>query len=132
MGRTDDDEWGVTEGDGATTMGMALARAAETSSGATLFHDPYAQHCIDAAIAQGWTPPHTDASLAQLGELDTSAGKFVRAMTDYSLCRTRFFDEFFRAATADASGRWSFLLPDWTRGRLRRGMAGRTRLDGRT
>jgi methyltransferase (TIGR00027 family) len=100
MGRTDDDSWGITEGVGATAMGMALARAAETVSDAPLFEDPYAQHFVDAAIAQGWTPPYSHATLAQLGDVDASAGKFVRAMTDYSLCRTRFFDEFFAAAAA--------------------------------
>ena len=101
MARTDDDQWGVTEGVGATAMGMAMARAAETNGAAPLFHDPYAQRFIDTAIALGWTPPYTEASLAHLGDVDTAAAKFVRAMTDYGLCRTKFLDEFFAAATAD-------------------------------
>ena len=57
MARTDDDSWDITESVGATALGVAMARAAETASRRPLFVDPYAQWFIDAAVASGWRSP---------------------------------------------------------------------------
>lgn len=51
--RTDDDSWSVTESVGATALGVAMARAAESDCDRTLFTDRYAQLFVDAAIARG-------------------------------------------------------------------------------
>ena len=50
MARTDDDSWDITEGVGATALGVAWARSQEASSECALFTDTYAQRFIDAAI----------------------------------------------------------------------------------
>jgi methyltransferase (TIGR00027 family) len=101
VARSDDDAWGITEGVGATAMGMAMARAAESACEESLFTDPYAQAFIDAAVSRGWTPPFTEETLAQLAAADPQAAHFIRAMTDYGLCRTRHLDDFFRGVADD-------------------------------
>ncbi|MCP9271984.1 SAM-dependent methyltransferase [Mycolicibacterium arenosum] len=88
-GRTEDDSWDVTEGVGATALGVAWARARESSSKQPLFTDPHAQQFIDAASERGWSPPSRAITerIAHLG--------------DYAAARTKWFDEFFIAAGAN-------------------------------
>jgi O-methyltransferase involved in polyketide biosynthesis len=43
MARTDDDSWDITEGVGATALGVAWARSQEATSECPLFTDPYAE-----------------------------------------------------------------------------------------
>src|SRR4051794_25700777 len=43
MTRTDDDSWDITESVGATALGVAMARAAESACDCPLFTDAYAQ-----------------------------------------------------------------------------------------
>src|SRR5689334_16846228 len=88
MARTDDDSWGVTHGVGATALGVALARAAETTRPDRLFEDPYAQLFIDAAAGRGWRPP--TGPMAQR----------IKEIGDYAASRTKWFDDFFTAASA--------------------------------
>jgi O-methyltransferase involved in polyketide biosynthesis len=40
--RTDNDSWEITESVGATALGVAAARAADTESDDPLIHDPFA------------------------------------------------------------------------------------------
>jgi methyltransferase (TIGR00027 family) len=103
MGRTDDDEWGVTEGVGATAMGMAVTRAAEGSKEAPLFDDPYAQYFIDAALAQGWIPKYTEASMVQIAAADPGVARFMQALTGYGRCRTKFLDDFLLEELGDVA-----------------------------
>jgi len=42
MTRTEDDSWDITEGVGATALGVAWARSQEAASQCPLFTDPYA------------------------------------------------------------------------------------------
>ncbi|MDR3662564.1 MAG: class I SAM-dependent methyltransferase [Mycobacterium sp.] len=95
MARTDDDSWDITESVGATALGVAAARAAESASDKPLFDDPYAQMFIDAATAAGWSSPFTatDPGPAQAYRI-----RIVRA---YAAARTKWFDEFFASASAD-------------------------------
>jgi methyltransferase (TIGR00027 family) len=101
MARIDDDSWDITEGVGATAMGMAVARAAEASKERPLFDDPYAQYFVDAALAQGWTPKYTEAAMAQIAEADPGVARFIQAMTDYGRARTKFLDDFFAGELGD-------------------------------
>lgn len=88
MARTDSDTWSITEGVGPTALGVAMARAGESSAGCPLFDDPFAQVFIDAAVALGW-------------ELPTGAmAERIRAVSGYAASRTKWFDEFFIAAGA--------------------------------
>ncbi len=87
MVRTDDDSWDITESVGATALGVAMARAAESDCDCPLFTDRYAQTFIDAAIKRGW-----DSSAI--------AGR-VPIIKDYAAVRTKWFDEYFIAAGAN-------------------------------
>ncbi|OBB22275.1 SAM-dependent methyltransferase [Mycolicibacterium peregrinum] len=88
MARTDDDSWDITESVGATALGVAMARAHETTADSPLFTDPYAQMFLDAAAERGWRPP--TGVMAQR----------IRTIGNYAASRTKWFDEFFVAAGA--------------------------------
>ena len=95
MARTDDDSWDITESVGATALGVAAARAAESGSERPLFDDPCARIFVDAAIARGWSSPFTaaDPGPAQAGRM--------RMLMAYVPSRTKWFDEYFASAGAD-------------------------------
>jgi methyltransferase (TIGR00027 family) len=88
MARTDDDSWDITEGVGQTALGVAMARAEETTTECPLFTDPYAQLFLDAATERGWQRP--PSSMIQR----------IRAIGGYAASRTKWYDEFFIAAGA--------------------------------
>jgi methyltransferase (TIGR00027 family) len=89
MARTDGDSWDITEGVGATALGVALSRSQEATSECPLFTDPYAQLFVDAAMERGWRLP--PAHMVQR----------IRAISGYAASRTKWFDEFFIAAGAN-------------------------------
>jgi methyltransferase (TIGR00027 family) len=85
--RTHDDSWGITESVGATAVGVAMARAAESNCDCPLFTDRYAQLFVDAARKRGW---------------DSSAiAKRLPMIKGYFAVRTKWFDEYFIAAGAN-------------------------------
>lgn len=98
MQRTDDDSWNITESVGATALGVAAARAAETESANPLISDPFARVFLEAA-GQGMWNVYLDRSLRE--QLDPELAAQVRAMNDFMAVRTAFFDEFFLAAAND-------------------------------
>ena len=49
MPRTDNDSWDITQSVGATALGVAAARAAETESDNPLINDPFARVFMEAA-----------------------------------------------------------------------------------
>jgi len=53
--RTDNDTWEITESVGATALGVAAARAAETRSVNPLINDPFAQVFLDAVGDGVWS-----------------------------------------------------------------------------
>ena len=85
--RADDDSWDITESVGATALGMAMARAAESVTDCPLFTDRYAQIFVDAAIKRGWDP--------------SSVAGHLPIIKDYAAVRTKWFDEYFIAAGAN-------------------------------
>jgi methyltransferase (TIGR00027 family) len=88
MVRTDDDSWDITEGVGQTALGVAMARAEETTTECPLFTDPYAQLFLDAATERGWQRPPSYVI------------ERIRSISAYAASRTKWFDEFFIAAGA--------------------------------
>ncbi|MUL66431.1 SAM-dependent methyltransferase [Mycobacterium sp. CBMA 234] len=96
MARTDDDSWDITESVGATALGVAAARAAETATERPLFEDPCAQIFVEAATERGWSSPFTaaDPGPAQAARM--------RMLMAYVPSRTKWFDEFFASAGADS------------------------------
>jgi methyltransferase (TIGR00027 family) len=87
MTRSDDDSWDITESVGATALGVAMARAAESDCDCPLFTDRYAQLFVDAAIKRGW-----DSSVI---------AKRLPIIRGYAAVRTKWFDEYFIAAGAN-------------------------------
>jgi methyltransferase (TIGR00027 family) len=101
MARTDDDSWDITESVGATALGVAAGRAAETNSERPLISDPYAQLFLEAAGDGIWSMYLRDDLPAELAEVDPRFKERMDAMLGYTASRTLFFDEFFMAAAAD-------------------------------
>ncbi|MFG1933201.1 class I SAM-dependent methyltransferase [Mycobacterium sp. NPDC048908] len=89
MARTDDDSWDITEGVGATALGVAWSRSQEATSDCPLFTDPYARMFVDAAMEQGWQLPPSHML------------ERIRSIGNYAASRTKWFDEFFMAAGAN-------------------------------
>lgn len=95
MTRTDDDTWDLASSVGATATLVAAARARASRQADPLIDDPYAEPLVRAVgvdffirMADGATPAMDD---------DFSTG--ISRMTDNMAVRTKFFDEFFLAAT---------------------------------
>ena len=87
MTRAHDDSWDITESVGATALGVAMARAAESDCKCPLFTDRYARLFIDAAIDRGWKP--------------SPVAERQRIFNGYAAVRTKWFDEYFIAAGAN-------------------------------
>ncbi|WP_375486618.1 SAM-dependent methyltransferase [uncultured Mycobacterium sp.] len=90
MTRPESDSWDITESVGATALGVAIARAAESECECPLFTDPYAQWFVDAATERGWQAPSSGPMAERL-----------RALGGYAAARTKWFDEYFIAAGAN-------------------------------
>src|ERR1700722_4967720 len=101
MARTEDDTWDISESVGATALGVAGGRAAETNRADPLISDPYAQLFLEAAGDGIWKIYLDDELPAELVELDPQLEDRMQAMLGYTACRTKFFDDYFLAAAGD-------------------------------
>ncbi len=90
--RTTGDSWAITELVGATALGVAAARAAETAGPDPLIRDEFAQTLVSSAGA-AWARL-TDPDLAWL-DGDEHGQRAHRLGIDYQAVRTHFFDEYF-------------------------------------
>jgi methyltransferase (TIGR00027 family) len=99
VARTDNDSWEITESVGATALGVASSRAAETRSENPLIRDPFAQVFLDAAGDGVWNW-HSGSQLpAELIDAEPELQLQRQSMVSYMACRTAFFDQFFLGAT---------------------------------
>jgi methyltransferase (TIGR00027 family) len=98
MPRTDNDSWEITQSVGATALGVAAARAAETESENPLIKDPFARVFVDAAGEGMWSIYSNPTLLAKTLELEPDVRDRIRLMIDFMATRTAFFDEFFLGA----------------------------------
>src|ERR1700722_17565044 len=96
-----DDTWDINESVGATALGVAGGRAAETNSADPLISDPFAKLFLEAAGDGIWRIYLDDELPAALVELDPQIEVRMQAMLGYTACRTKFFDEYFLAAARD-------------------------------
>jgi methyltransferase (TIGR00027 family) len=94
---TENDSWDITEGVGATALGVAAARAVETESENPLVSDPFARVFLNAAGDGKWNA--TRFLLAKIAEAEPDLKPGMRLMVDYMAARTAFFDQFFLDAT---------------------------------
>ena len=101
MARTDNDSWEITESVGATALGVASARAAETESDNPLIEDPFARVFLDAAGDGVWNW-HANGDLpAEVVEAEPDLPLQRQGMVSYMASRTKFFDSFFLTAAND-------------------------------
>jgi methyltransferase (TIGR00027 family) len=95
------DSWAITESVGATALGVAAARAAETARPDRLISDPYAYLLVSAAgpewaeLARGASAPYGD---------DDRGRRLDQMSRSYQAVRTHFFDEYFAGAVGSATG----------------------------
>jgi methyltransferase (TIGR00027 family) len=101
MPRTDDDTWDINESVGATALGVAGGRAAETDSADPLIHDPYARLFLEAAGDGIWKMYLDEDLPAEMADVDPRFKERMQAMMSYMGSRTKIFDEFFLTAAAD-------------------------------
>ncbi|MDT5348995.1 MAG: hypothetical protein QOH91_2282 [Mycobacterium sp.] len=99
MARTDNDTWEITESVGATALGVAAARAAETRRENPLISDPFAQVFLDAVGDGVWNWHSAPQLPPELVDAEPELPLQMRAMVDYMASRTAFFDQFFLDAT---------------------------------
>jgi methyltransferase (TIGR00027 family) len=102
MPRTDNDSWDITQSVGATALGVAAARAAETESENPLINDPFARVFVDAAGEGMWSLYSDPKLLAKVVELEPDVRARLQLMIDFMATRTAFFDEFFLSAAEDS------------------------------
>src|SRR3984957_8270758 len=97
--RTDNDSWEITESVGATALGVAASRAAETESDNPLIRDPFARVFLDAGGDGVWDWVSAPQLPAELLESEPDLALQMQSMVGYMACRTAFFDQFFLDAT---------------------------------
>jgi methyltransferase (TIGR00027 family) len=101
--RTDNDSWDLASSVGATATGVAVGRALASRGPNALIDDPFAEPLVRAVGVDFFT------RLASGAEVDGDQVFGMRRMTEMMGVRTRFFDEFFTAAT-DAGIRQAVIL----------------------
>jgi methyltransferase (TIGR00027 family) len=94
--RTDGDSWDITESVGATALGVAAARAAETSRPDPLIRDEFA-FLLTAAAGPAWAQM-ASADDGWLGD-DEDGRRMHEMARNYQAVRTHYFDDYFAAAT---------------------------------
>ena len=95
MARTDNDTWEITESVGATALGVAAARAAETESENPLISDPFARVFLNAAGDGMWNWFAAPGLPTEIAEAEPDLKPRMQGMVDYMAARTSFFDQFF-------------------------------------
>jgi methyltransferase (TIGR00027 family) len=100
MPRTDNDSWEITESVGSTALGVAAARAAETSSDNPLIKDPFARAFLDAAGEGMWSLTSDPKLSAELTDLVPDLAAHTQAMVDFMAVRTKWFDDLFLDAVS--------------------------------
>jgi methyltransferase (TIGR00027 family) len=98
--RTDDDSWDITESVGATALGVAAARAAETESDDPLISDPFARIFLDTAGEGEWDWYGAPELPAEVVAAEPALPLRMKSMVSYFASRTLFFDTLF----LDAAG----------------------------
>ncbi|MFC5331490.1 class I SAM-dependent methyltransferase [Mycobacterium branderi] len=99
MARTDNDTWDITESVGATALGVAAARAAETESDNPLISDPFARVFLDTVGDGVWNWYEAPQLPPEVVEAEPELPARMRSLVDYFASRTAFFDAFFLDAT---------------------------------
>jgi len=97
--RTENDTWEITESVGATALGVAAARAAETESQNPLIRDPFARVFLNVVGDGIWNWFAAPDLPDELVEAEPQLPDQMQSMVNYMASRTAFFDSFFLDAT---------------------------------
>jgi methyltransferase (TIGR00027 family) len=95
VARTDNDSWEITESVGATALGVAAARAADTESDNPLISDPYARIFLDTVGDGVWNWYGGPELPAEVVEAEPDMPQRMQALVSYFATRTKFFDTSF-------------------------------------
>jgi methyltransferase (TIGR00027 family) len=95
VARTHDDSWEITESVGATALGIAAARAAETESDDPLISDPFARVFLDVVGNGVWDWYGAPELPAEVVEQIPDMPQRMQGLVNYFATRTKFFDTFF-------------------------------------
>ena len=95
MARTDDDSWEITESVGATALGVAAARAADTESSDPLINDPFARVFLDRAGPGAWDWYGAPELPAEVVAAAPDMPQRMQSLVNYFATRTKFFDTSF-------------------------------------
>jgi methyltransferase (TIGR00027 family) len=98
MARTDNDTWDLASSVGATATMVAAARAVASTGDDPLINDQYAEPLVRAVGVEFFTRIASGDLRPEDLDVDSDAVG-MRRMTDNMAVRTKFFDEFFMAAT---------------------------------
>lgn len=99
--RKDGDSWDLTTSVGATATMVAAARALASRETDALIDDPFAQPLVDAVGIDFFTRLAKGDGGLDIGALsDSTIRESTHLLIDVIAVRTRFFDDFFLAATA--------------------------------
>ena len=102
MARSDSDTWDLASSVGATATMVAAARALATEDASPIINDPFAAALVRAVGIDFFTRvidgEVTPSDVGETGNVE------LQTETDSLAVRTRFFDEFFLAATAAGIG----------------------------
>ena len=98
MARTDDDNWDLASSVGATATFVASGRAMATKDPRRLINDPFAEPLV-RAVGLDFFTKMMDGELDISTVEDASARK--QAMIDGMAVRTKYYDDYFVAATND-------------------------------
>jgi methyltransferase (TIGR00027 family) len=109
VARTDNDSWEITESVGATALGVAAARAADTESDNPLINDPYARIFLDTVGDGVWNWYGGPELPAEVVEAEPDMPQRMQSLVSYFATRTKFFDTSFIDAT-DAGIRQAVIL----------------------
>lgn len=93
--RTDGDSWDITESVGATALGVAAARAAESARPNPLIRDEFA-YLLASSAGPAWAQM-ASADTGWLGD-DEYGRRLHETARDYQAVRTHYFDVYFAAA----------------------------------
>jgi methyltransferase (TIGR00027 family) len=105
MARTDNYTWDLASSVGVTATGVAAARALASQGPDPLINDPFAERLVTAVGTDVFTKMLTGE--AELADADPAFDR--KRMAEGMAVRTRYFDDFFTAAT-DAGIRQAVIL----------------------
>jgi methyltransferase (TIGR00027 family) len=95
VARTENDTWEITESVGATALGVAAGRAAETERENPLISDPFARIFLNAAGDGIWNFFAAPELPPEILEAEPDVAVQMESMVGYMASRTAFFDTFF-------------------------------------